>query len=65
MDIRSCRGRLVVVETESNAWIGTLHRDGADKVKVMTGLQGHPVSIAREDIVEVILADEHPLVVHV
>lgn len=56
-------GRLVVVETERTAYLGTLELLPSGRVTVCTGLAGRRPVLALEEIVDVRDALSHPDVV--
>lgn len=55
-------GAFVVVETEDNAYIGTLDAIDDEHVVVHTGFVGRPPVLAISDIELITLADEHAAV---
>lgn len=56
-------GTLVVVETDDNAYLGTLEARPDGHVAVRTGLAGRLVVLPIDAIVSVIPAHRHPAVV--
>ena len=60
-------GNLVVVETEDDAFIGTVEEVGIatpDHTLILrTGYVGHPRYIPIHEVVRIVRADEHPDVV--
>lgn len=56
-------GTLVVVETEDNAYLGTLAINPDGRVAVRTGLVGHPPLLDLDEIEAVTPAAEHYAVV--
>jgi hypothetical protein len=52
-------GQLLVVETEDDAWIGTVEVT-EDALVVRTGLRGHPAVVPLEDVERIIPATESP-----
>lgn len=54
--------QFVVVETDGDAYIGTLEKVDAHRLVVRTGFVGRPSVIDVEDVESITPAEQHPLV---